>query len=162
MLAAARPVQLCAAPERPRCPVEGLPNPATLLMMPVTSHNLSQSQVASQRSGAAVVISQLALSADGADLLAQQPDLFVRPSPPRRSRACYCRVVSPVIMTSFHVSCRSHNWWISSGSGTKRRTGMRWPQSRRAWYAPLSLPLSLQRPLTVLSPFFFWIAACFA
>ena len=100
MLAAARPVQLCAAPERPRCPVEGLPNPATLLMMPVTSHNLSQSQVASQRSGAAVVISQLALSADGADLLAQQPDLFVRPSPLVGH--------APVIAASFHLLLGRH------------------------------------------------------
>jgi hypothetical protein len=37
-----------------------------------------QSQVASQRTGAASVIAQLALSADGAELLLQQPDLFVR------------------------------------------------------------------------------------
>lgn len=49
---------------------------------------LLQSQVASQRTGAASVIAQLALSADGAELLLQQPDLFVRI--PHLAISCSC------------------------------------------------------------------------
>ena len=71
--------RLCAASGRARYTVESATAAAAAIASPVTRDtSLPQSASAPQRSGAAEVISQLSLSTDGAQLLLQQPDLFVR------------------------------------------------------------------------------------
>ncbi len=84
----------------------------------------AQSQVASQRVGAASVVSQLALSDDGAELLQQQPDLFVR-------------VVAFILAVRLGMfmwrCCRFHCLWILCALATKRRAAMRLRRSQHAW-----------------------------